>query len=114
MQVVLITPPTTAACEVSLVNRMFQAGLPCLHLRKPAADTAALRAYLQDIQPQYLDRIVLHQHHSLARELPLKVSGSDAGLVELLLHRPPACWARLAGRLALRDSPAMPHGTAEL
>jgi thiamine-phosphate pyrophosphorylase len=76
MQVVLITPPTTAACEVSLVNRMLQAGLPSLHLRKPTADATALRAYLQDIHPQYLNRIVLHQHHSLAVEWHLKVRSS--------------------------------------
>jgi thiamine-phosphate pyrophosphorylase len=73
MQVVLITPPTTASCEVQQVNRMFQQGLPVLHLRKPEADRAAIQQYLRDINPQYLNHVVLHQHHSLAEEWPLKV-----------------------------------------
>jgi hypothetical protein len=74
MQVVLITPPTTAPNEVHDVNRMFDAGLPVLHLRKPVADTVALRRYLQDINPQYLNRVVVHQHHSIAKEFNLKVT----------------------------------------
>lgn len=73
MQVVLITPPTTASCEVQSVNRMLDAGLPVLHLRKPEADRAAIQQYLHAIKPQYLNRVVLHQHHSLAEEWPLKV-----------------------------------------
>jgi thiamine-phosphate pyrophosphorylase len=73
MQVVLITPPSTAPSEVQHDNRMFDAGLPVLHLRKPAADTAAIQSYLQAIKPEDLNRVVLHQHHSLAREWPIKV-----------------------------------------
>lgn len=89
MQVVLITPPTTAPSEVHLVNRMFEAGLPVLHLRKPTADAAALRQYLQDVKPQYLSRVVVHQHHPLAQEFPLKVSLSVTHVTKRDLPLPP-------------------------
>jgi thiamine-phosphate pyrophosphorylase len=73
MRLILITPPTTAPSEVRTVNRLFEAGLPLLHVRKPSDDAAALRTYLLQIAPEHRQRLVLHQHHQLAQELGLKV-----------------------------------------
>jgi thiamine-phosphate pyrophosphorylase len=74
MQLILFTTPNFLPHETETVNRMFNAGLQTLHLRKPDTDAAALRQYLQQIQPQHLPRVMLHQHHELAAEYPLKVS----------------------------------------
>jgi hypothetical protein len=44
-----------------------------LQVRKPTAAVQEVRHYLQQLEPQYLNRIVVHQHHALAAEFPLKV-----------------------------------------
>jgi thiamine-phosphate pyrophosphorylase len=88
MRLILITPPTTAATELATVNQLFCAGLPVLHVRKPDADAASLRAYLQQIEPAYRQRLVLHQHHELATDLGLKVCGGTPGAQEHATAQP--------------------------
>lgn len=78
MQLVLITPPTTASTELKTVNSLFHTGLPVLHVRKPDADVPFLRRYLHEIEPHFLSRVVLHQHHELAQEFNLKVKKANA------------------------------------
>jgi hypothetical protein len=45
-----------------------------LQVRKPTAAVQEVRHYLQQLDPQYLSRVVVHQHHDLAAEFALKVS----------------------------------------
>ncbi|WIA30478.1 hypothetical protein OEZ86_000562 [Tetradesmus obliquus] len=52
--------------------RLFKAGLQVLHVRKPTAAVQEVRQYLQQLDPQYLQRVVVHQHHELASEFALK------------------------------------------
>jgi hypothetical protein len=44
-----------------------------LQVRKPTAAVQEVRHYLQQLEPKYLSRVVVHQHHDLAAEFPLKV-----------------------------------------
>lgn len=73
MRLVLFTPPEAAPHEVQRLNAMFESGLQCVHVRKPTATAASLCSYLDAIKPQHLHKVVLHQHHQLAQEYPLKV-----------------------------------------
>jgi thiamine-phosphate pyrophosphorylase len=71
VQLIVITPETTANNETDIVNALFAYGLQKLHLRKPAATDDELRAYINLINPQYHNRIVLHQHFILVVEFLL-------------------------------------------
>lgn len=82
MRVILITPPDTAAAELTAVNRLFSAGLQTLHLRKPKYSRIQLKEYLQQVDPRWQTRVVLHQHHDLAAEFTLKVC---CGILHMLL-----------------------------
>ncbi len=62
----VISNPTPVANEASLINRLFDEGLPVLHLRKPESSLKEVTLLLQDINPVHYPKIALHQHHSLA------------------------------------------------
>ncbi|KAF6259609.1 thiamine monophosphate synthase [Scenedesmus sp. NREL 46B-D3] len=72
MQLVLITPPTINSTEPQLCNALFAAGLQVLHVRKPTAAVQEVRHYLQQLDSQYLQRVMVHQHHDLAFDFNLK------------------------------------------
>lgn len=63
---IVITHPGMLPGEAAIINRLFAHGLARLHVRKPDATEAEVRALLEQIEPQYRDRIALHQHHELA------------------------------------------------
>lgn len=58
--------------EAILINALFDAGMPALHLRKPAATASGLQQLITDIQPRYRALIALHSHHHLAEENGIK------------------------------------------
>lgn len=66
MEVLVITHTQLLANEAAIVNRLFEVGLPCLHLRKPGATEAAIRQWLAGIDTRYHSRISLHAFHHLA------------------------------------------------
>ena len=55
-----------------MINRLFELGLKCFHIRKPHYDETILESYLQEINPVYHSMIVLHSHHKLAEKYALK------------------------------------------
>ena len=65
MKLLVVSNPTFLDGEADMVNRMFAAGLNHFHLRKPGIASCELEAFLQKIQPEFQNRIVLHSHHSL-------------------------------------------------
>lgn len=67
MHIVVITRPDFFEEETSLVNFLFANGLERLHLRKPNATSQEIANWIKQIESSYLDRIVLHDHHDLAR-----------------------------------------------
>lgn len=67
-RLVVITPPGPATTqELDTAQRLFRAGLPTLHVRKPGASMEQVAAYLAALAPDHRRRTMLHQHHELAR-----------------------------------------------
>ncbi len=89
MQLIVITPPgLPGPHEIKQANAMLQRGLKCLHLRKPSWPGAAnLASYLDELEPRFRCRVVVHQHHELVDSYQLKArSPSDAGCATLWCH----------------------------
>jgi thiamine-phosphate pyrophosphorylase len=58
--------------EVNIINQLFDEGLGIFHLRKYENTEEELYDFLKQVKPQYLNKIVLHQHHRLAKEFGIK------------------------------------------
>lgn len=71
MKLIVITPSKDVPDEQSLITRMFESGLGCLHLRKPKYTTHQMTEYLKEIPPHFHNRIVIHSHHKLALKFKL-------------------------------------------
>jgi thiamine-phosphate pyrophosphorylase len=56
------------AGEASLIQQLFEEGMPLFHLRKPQATEAGIRQLLDAVPAVYRDRIALHGFHHLANE----------------------------------------------
>ncbi len=69
---VLIAPEKDIKDELHILNQLFEAGLEYYHLRKPEKDFDAHCAYLDQIDPQYHNRIVVHYFHELVNTYKLK------------------------------------------
>ena len=65
--IVVISSPTSITKEASLINQLFDEGLTIFHLRKPESSSQELVLLLQEINPVYYSKIVLHSHHYLAK-----------------------------------------------
>lgn len=72
MELIVIARPTFFKEECHLVNQLFEAGLNVFHLRKPVADEAAHRKFMDGILPEYHPRIALHHFHMLAKDYNTK------------------------------------------
>lgn len=58
--------------EATLVNELFRAGLDLFHIRKYEAGENELQDFVQEINPEYHERLVLNHHHDLGLNLGLK------------------------------------------
>ncbi|MBR4327222.1 MAG: thiamine phosphate synthase [Bacteroidales bacterium] len=65
---IVITTPDFFAGEADLINLLFVNGLQRLHLRKPDSTRADYEGLLKTIAPEFLPKIVLHDHFDLAAE----------------------------------------------
>jgi len=81
MKLIVITPSKDILDEPFLVTKMFESGLPTLHLRKPKHSTNGLRKYIEAIPEHFHNRIMLHTHHDLA--IKFKLKGIHLGRVHL-------------------------------
>lgn len=72
MKLLAISNPEFIPDEAELINSLFREGLVCLHIRKPESDPTDFRNLLNKINPDFLDRISIHQHHDLAGEFGIK------------------------------------------
>ncbi len=82
MKLIVVTPPDYHADEQIHINRMFEQGLPILHLRKPGFNHEALSGYLEKIAPEYHTRIVIHSCYELINDFDLRglhITGADIG-----------------------------------
>lgn len=69
---VLIAPEQDVNNELILLNQLFEAGLECFHLRKPAKTYEEHCAYIDQIDSKYHSRIVVHLFHELINKYNLK------------------------------------------
>ncbi|MCQ0110926.1 thiamine phosphate synthase [Zhouia amylolytica] len=69
---IVITPENAMMSECRQLNEMFAAGLQYLHLRKPGYDEKQYIALLKGIEQEYLNKVVLHEHHHLCKSFGLK------------------------------------------
>lgn len=67
-QLFVITWPEFFPGETELLERLFEAGLARLHLRKPGSSRQELRTFLAALPAAYYPRIVLHDHFELIAE----------------------------------------------
>ena len=66
MKLLAISSPEFIPEEAAVINGLFREGLECMHIRKPESKTEDFVSLLSKIEPVFLDRIAIHQHHELA------------------------------------------------
>lgn len=71
MKIIVITSPQSVKNEALICNTLFAYGLERLHLRKPEAKEDIYRNFIEQIEPRYRNRIVLHGHYHLAKQYRL-------------------------------------------
>ncbi|WP_458627669.1 thiamine phosphate synthase [Winogradskyella sp. PC D3.3] len=70
--IVLIAPENDIPNEIEILNQLFQEGLLVYHLRKPKKNYDEHVAYLNKIDKEYHNRIVVHYFHELINDFNLK------------------------------------------
>lgn len=58
--------------ELQMLNNLFQKGLEHFHFRKYGLSDDQALEYLEQIDPSYLGRVVLHSHRHLANDLKIE------------------------------------------
>jgi thiamine monophosphate synthase len=90
MKLIVITPPDFHADEHILINRMFEQGLPVLHIRKPWVTHDAISGYLNKIAPEYHTHIVIHSCYELINDFNLRglhIKGADIGDKKAIIRK---------------------------
>lgn len=70
--IVLIAPENDLDNEITILNKLFEAGLNYYHFRKPHKNYEEHKAYLNQISERYHNRIIVHYFHELVNEFNLK------------------------------------------
>lgn len=70
--IIVIAPEEDIPNEIQILTNLFEEGLAYYHFRKPNKDYKAHCEYLNKIDEQYHNRIVVHYHHALINEFNLK------------------------------------------
>jgi thiamine-phosphate pyrophosphorylase len=70
--IVIIAPENDLPNEIEILTQLFEAGLEYYHLRKPHKDYTAYSEYINQIDTQYHNKIVVHDYHELINEFKLK------------------------------------------
>lgn len=72
MKLIVITTEHCFAGEAPALNTLFERGMEILHLRKPASTESELKNLIRQIDEQFHNRIVLHDHFPLINTFRLK------------------------------------------
>ena len=70
--IVLISPENDVPNEIKVLHQLFEEGLQYYHFRKPNKDYKSHSDYLNKIDQQYHNRIVVHYYHELINTFNLK------------------------------------------
>lgn len=68
----MISNPTEVNNESTIINELFMAGLKCFHLRKPASSFETITKLLNQLKPEFYERIAIHQFHEMANDFGIK------------------------------------------
>ena len=68
---IVITAEEYRADELDLINQMFNLGLESLHIRKKGISKLEYKYFINQIEKQYLNRVVIHQYHDLLEEFDI-------------------------------------------
>ena len=71
MKLIVISYPDRFSNEATVINGLFESGLEYFHLRKPEWDVSDIEELIQRINPNYYERIVLHDQFNLAEKYNL-------------------------------------------
>jgi thiamine-phosphate pyrophosphorylase len=71
MKLIIITTEHFFEGETAALNALFEHGMEILHLRKPDSTETELKNFIEQIDEQYHERIVLHDHYSLVNTFHL-------------------------------------------
>lgn len=70
--IIIITSEKDVDNEAQKINQLFEAGLECLHFRKPSWTINQYKVLLNQINSEYHNRIVIHHFHKLINKFNLK------------------------------------------
>jgi len=70
--IIIITSENKIINEAQKINQLFEAGLQCLHFRKPTWTVDEFKQLLNEIDLTYHNKIVIHHYHELINEFNLK------------------------------------------
>lgn len=62
---IVVSNPTPVRREAECFNRLFEAGLEVLHLRKPDTGEDVFNDLLKEIDPRYYAQLAWHHHHTV-------------------------------------------------
>lgn len=72
MELIVISKPGFFKGEAALINQLFESGMERFHLRKEGAEKHEYEQLLGNINPEYLERVALHQFHELAVDFGIR------------------------------------------
>jgi len=72
MNLIVITSEHKLHKEAQILNKLFEHGLQLLHLRKPNISLEDTKSLLEQINPDYHAKVVLHDHFALTDTFNLK------------------------------------------
>ena len=70
-EIVVITAEGSVSEEAATCQALLEGGLRTLHIRKPHASIAEVQALIREIDPDFRDRLIVHEHHELVNEMNL-------------------------------------------
>ncbi|MDW3191653.1 MAG: thiamine phosphate synthase [Cytophagales bacterium] len=70
-EIVVITAEGSVSEEATTCNALMEAGLRKLHVRKPHASAAQVKTLIREIDTDFRDRLIVHEHHELVEEMNL-------------------------------------------
>lgn len=70
-QKIAVTPHAPLKDEAAMINTILDEGWNGVHLRHPLSDAETVAAILDDIRPENLSRVRLHDHFHLAKSYPV-------------------------------------------
>lgn len=86
MKIIVITSPHPVKDEASICNTLFAYGLERLHLRKPEAGEDIYKGFIEQIEPRYRNRIILHDQYHLVQQYHLHGIHLKSGQANEYIH----------------------------